>query len=113
MAAPIVAAGLAAIAKYIIKNGMKLAIKKYGKKAAEEGGKLASKSKPFRSKKTKLKYRDLEPGGSANNPAPQQAKPTRMPKQKNMQGPKNPKGMGFSGGGKVTHQDYRKKGMFK
>ena len=92
------------IIKYILSD------KKKDKKKTPD---TRTKSKPFRSKNTKLKYRDLEPGGSANNPAPQQAKPTRMPKQKNMQGPKNPKGMGFSGGGKVTHQDYRKKGMFK
>ena len=109
MAAPIVAAGVVAIAKYIMKNGMKLAIKKYGKKAAEEGGKVAAKARPTKYKKTRIKPEI--PSGS--NPAPQQAKPTRMPKQKNMQGPKNPKGMGFSGGGKVTHKDYRKKGMFK
>ena len=51
MAAPIIAAGLAAIAKYIIKNGMKLAVKKYGQEAAKEAGKLAGKSRPFRSRR--------------------------------------------------------------
>ena len=112
MVAPIVAAGISVIAKYIIKNGMKLAVKKYGKKAAEQAGTLAGKSRPFKSKKTKLKYGDLNPGG-ASNPAPQQAKPARMPKQLNKQGPKNPKGMGFSAGGKVSNSDLRKKGLFK
>ena len=101
--AGIAAAGAALIpvvARYIIKNGMKLAVKKYGQKAAEEGGKLAGKSRPFKSRKTKLKYGDLNPGG-ASNPAIQQAKPARMPAQKTTQGPANPKGMGFSKGGKV------------
>ena len=100
VAAPIAVAGVTAVAKYIIKNGMKLAVKKYGQKAAEEGGKLAGKSRPFKSRKTKLKYGDLNPGG-ASNPAIQQAKPARMPAQKTTQGPANPKGMGFSKGGKV------------
>ena len=108
----VVAAGVAVIAKYILKNGMKLAIKKYGKKASEQAGTLAGKSRPFKSKKTKLKYGDLNPG-RASNPAPQQAKPARMPKQLNKQGPKNPKGMGFSAGGKVSNSDLRKKGLFK
>ena len=115
MVLPVAAAGAALIpivARYIIKNGMKLAVKKYGQKAAEEGGKLAGKSRPFKSRKTKLKYGDLNPGG-ASNPAPQQAKPARIPKQLNKQGPKNPKGMGFSAGGKVSNSDLRKKGLFK
>jgi len=112
MVAPIVAAGLAVVAKYIVKNGFKMAMRKYGSKAAEKASDLAGKSRPFKSRKTKLKYGDLNPG-SANNPAPQQAKPARMPKQLNKQGPKNPKGMGFSAGGKVKNTDYRKKGLFK
>ena len=50
MAAPIIAAGVAAIAKYIIKNGMKLAVKKYGVKAAQEGRKFADKITPTKTK---------------------------------------------------------------
>ena len=106
MVLPIVAAGAAAVARFIVKNGFKMAMKKFGRKAAEEGAELAAKSKPLpkgvkiTSRDTKLKYGDLNPGG-ANNPAIQQAKPTRMPAQKTTQGPVNPKGMGFSKGGKV------------
>ena len=107
MAAPIIAAGVAAIAKYIIKNGMKLAIKKYGVKAAQEGRKFADKITP-----TKTKIEPIKELGTSNKVL-QKSKPTRMPKQKNMQGPKNPKGMGFSKGGKVTNADYRKTGLFK
>ena len=100
MVAPIVIAGAAVIAKYIIKNGMKMAIKKYGKKAAEEGAELASKSKVL-PKSKKLKYRDLNPLG-ASNKAPQQSIPKRMPKQKT-----------YNKGGKVNKIDYRKTGLFK
>tara|TARA_R100000544_G_scaffold32194_1_gene18517 strand:- start:261 stop:602 length:342 start_codon:yes stop_codon:yes gene_type:complete len=98
-AAPIAVAGAAAVARFIVKNGFKMAIKKFGKKAAEEGAELAAKSKPL-PKGVKITPRDSFSLG-ANNKAIQQAKPTRMPAQKTTQGPVNPKGMGFSKGGKV------------
>ena len=109
MAAPIIAAAI--VARYLIKNGFKMAVRKYGRKATEKASELAHKSKPL-PKGKKITSSDKFSLGS-NNPAPQQAKPARMPKQKNTQGPKNPKGMGFSAGGKVNNTDYRKKGMFK
>jgi hypothetical protein len=99
MVLPVVAAGAAAVARFIAKNGFKMAVKKFGRKAAEEGSKLAVKSKPL-PKGVKITPRDNFSLG-ANNKAIQQAKPTRMPAQKTTQGPLNPKGMGFSKGGRV------------
>ena len=64
MVAPIVAAGLAVVAKYIVKNGFKMAMRKYGSKAAEKASDLAGKSRPFKYRKTKLKYGDLNPGSN-------------------------------------------------
>tara|TARA_R110002126_G_scaffold3395_2_gene19364 strand:- start:583 stop:906 length:324 start_codon:yes stop_codon:yes gene_type:complete len=100
MVLPIVAAGAAAVARFIVKNGFKMAIKKFGKKAAEEGAELAAKSKPL-PKGVKIKTDFTSIPNIGRNPAIQQAKPARMPAQKTTQGPANPKGMGFSKGGKV------------
>ena len=110
---PIAYAAAAVVGRFAAKYGVKKAIQKYGKSKVKSSmrGVKGSKRKQTDSKKSKIDYTSGDKVGT--NPAPQQAKPARMPKQKNMQGPKNPKGMGFSAGGKVNNSDLRKKGLFK
>ena len=96
-----VAAGAAAVARFIATNGVREAIKKFGKSKVQSAmrGVKGSKRKQVDRKKSEIDFTSIPNIG--RNPAIQQAKPPRMPAQKTTQGPPNPKGMGFSKGGRV------------
>ena len=106
MVVPIVVAAAATVARYAIKWGVKKAAQKYGKTA------VTNSMKGVRGAKRKVKETGTDYTGTAANPNPQTSKPARMPKQKIIQGPKHPKGMGFNTGGKVLKK-VRKLKIYK